>query len=103
MLLCMPKRTPSAHTAEIAGWFATWLRRRREQNGWTQEQLAHRAGLSRNQVQNLENNRNNNQTGTGRVSANPSLDTLLALEAAFEMRFGDLLVEVRTLMESEAR
>lgn len=103
MLLCMPKRTPSEHTAEIAGWFATWLRRRREDRGWTQEQLAHRAGLSRNQVQNLENNRNNNNTGVGRSSANPSLDTLLALESAFEMRFGDLLVEVRTLMESEGR
>ena len=103
MLLCMPKRTPSTHTAEIAGWFATWLRRRREDRGWTQEQLAHRAGLSRNQVQNLENNRNNNNTGVGRSSANPSLDTLLALEDAFELPLGELLVEVRTLMEAEAR
>ncbi|MFS0884120.1 helix-turn-helix domain-containing protein [Aeromicrobium sp. 179-A 4D2 NHS] len=99
----MPKRTPSTHTAEIAGWFATWLRRRREDQGWTQEQLAHRAGLSRNQVQNLENNRNNNNTGVGRSSANPSLDTLLALEDAFELPLGELLVEVRALMEAEAR
>ena len=101
MLLCMPKRTPSEHTAEIAGWFATWLRRRREDQGWTQEQLAHRAGLSRNQVQNLENNRNNN--ATGRSSANPSLDTILALEAAFGLELGDLLVDVRRFMESSDR
>lgn len=97
----MPKRTPSAHTAEIAAWFATWLRRRRTERGWTQEELAHRAGLSRNQVQNLENNRNNSPAG--RSSANPSLDTMLALEAAFELEFGEMLVEVRRLMESERR
>ncbi|GAA2080325.1 helix-turn-helix transcriptional regulator [Aeromicrobium tamlense] len=101
MLLCMPKRTPTAHTAEVASSFAQWLRRRREQAGMTQEELAHRAGLSRNQVQNLENNRNNN--ATGRSSANPSLDTILALEAAFGLELGDLLVDVRRFMESSDR
>ena len=101
MLLCMPKRTPTAHTAEVASSFAQWLRRRREQAGMTQEELAHRAGLSRNQVQNLENNRNNNTTG--RSSANPSLDTILALEAAFGLELGDLLVDVRRFMESSDR
>ncbi|MFH7322178.1 MULTISPECIES: helix-turn-helix transcriptional regulator [Aeromicrobium] len=97
----MPKRTPTAHTAEVASSFAQWLRRRREQAGMTQEELAHRAGLSRNQVQNLENNRNNN--ATGRSSANPSLDTILALEAAFGLELGDLLVDVRRFMESSDR
>ena len=101
MLLCMPKRTPTAHTAEVASSFAQWLRRRREQAGMTQEELAHRAGLSRNQVQNLENNRNNN--ATGRSSANPSLDTILDLEAAFGLELGDLLVDVRRFMESSDR
>ncbi|SKB05135.1 Helix-turn-helix [Aeromicrobium choanae] len=101
MLLCMPKRTPTAHTAEVASAFASWLRRRREGAGMTQEDLAHRAGLSRNQVQNLENNRNNN--ATGRSSANPSLDTLLALEAAFGLALGELLVEVREFMDSAER
>lgn len=101
MLLCMPKRTPSAHTAEVAGSFAAWLRRRREDAGMTQEELAHRAGLSRNQIQNLENNRNNNTVG--RSSANPGLDTILALEGAFGLALGDLLVEVRTFMESGGR
>ncbi|MFO6451626.1 MULTISPECIES: helix-turn-helix transcriptional regulator [unclassified Aeromicrobium] len=97
----MPKRTPTAHTAEVASSFAQWLRRRREQAGMTQEELAHRAGLSRNQVQNLENNRNNN--ATGRSSADPSLDTILALEAAFGLELGDLLVDVRRFMESPDR
>lgn len=97
----MPKRTPPAHAAEVASSFARWLRHRREQAGMTQEELAHRAGLSRNQVQNLENNRNNNTTG--RSSANPSLDTILALEVAFGLKVGDLLVEVRRFMESAPR
>lgn len=92
----MPKRTPTPETAHIAAWLARWLRERREAEGLTQEQLAHRAGLSRNQIQNLENNRNNNRTG--RVTANPSLDTILALERAFGMGMGDLLVEVRGFM-----
>jgi transcriptional regulator with XRE-family HTH domain len=98
MLLCMPKRTPSDETAAVASSFATWLRRRREELAMTQEQLAHQSGLSRNQIQNLENNRNNN--ATGRSSANPSLDTILALESALGLRLGELLVEVRTFMES---
>ncbi len=101
MLLCMPKRTPTDHTVDIAGWFARWLRHRREELGLTQEELAHRAGLSRNQIQNLENNRNNNTSG--RSSANPSLDTLLALEAVFEMELGELLVEVRAFRASGGR
>ncbi len=94
----MPKRSASAHTADVAGSFGQWLRRRRETAGWTQEQLAHRAGLSRNQIQNLENNRNNN--AAGRVSANPSLDTILALESVFDLPLGESLVEVRRLRES---
>lgn len=101
MMLCMPKRTPTAHTVEIAGWFARWLRQRREELGLTQEELAHRTGLSRNQIQNLENNRNN--SAGGRSSANPGLDTILALEGAFGMELGDLLVEVRSFMESNRR
>ena len=67
----------------------------------TQEELAHQSGLSRNQIQNLENNRNNNSVG--RSSANPSLDTILALEAALGLELGDLMVQVREFMESGKR
>lgn len=94
----MPKRTPTDETAHVAAWFARWLRAHREEKGLTQEQLAHAAGLSRNQVQNLENNRNNSTTG--RMTANPGLDTILALESAFGMELGDLLVEVRRYMRA---
>ncbi|MBC9227535.1 helix-turn-helix transcriptional regulator [Aeromicrobium senzhongii] len=97
----MPKRTPSDRTAEVAGAFAAWLRRRREELSMTQEELAHQSGLSRNQIQNLENNRNNNSVG--RSSANPSLDTILALEAALGLELGDLMVQVREFMESGKR
>ncbi|MCD9153834.1 helix-turn-helix transcriptional regulator [Aeromicrobium duanguangcaii] len=97
----MPKRTPSDRTTEVAGAFATWLRRRREELSMTQEELAHQSGLSRNQIQNLENNRNNN--AVGRSSANPSLDTVLALEAALGLELGDLMVQVREFMESGER
>ena len=97
MLLCMPKRTPSDRTAEIAGWFAIWLRRRRAELGWTQEDLAHRSGMSRNQVQNIENSRNNQRDEKGRTgSGNPRLDTVFALARA-------LRVEVGYLVDPEAQ
>ncbi len=94
----MPKRTPTDETARVAGWFARWLRAHREETGLTQEQLAHLAGLSRNQVQNLENNRNNSTSG--RMTANPGLDTILALESAFGLELGGLLVAVRRYMQA---
>lgn len=96
----MAKRTATDETTRIAGEMARWLRQRREAAGMTQEQLAHLSGLSRNQIQNLENNRNNNPTG--RITANPTLDTILALESAFGLDLGDLLVEVRRQIDSPA-
>lgn len=98
-MLGMPKRTPTDHTTLIAGHLGQWLRAQREAGGMTQEQLAQRSGLSRNQVQNLENNRNNNTSG--RMSANPSLDTLVALESVFDMELGELLVAVRQRMKEQ--
>lgn len=56
------------------------IRARREELGWTQEQLAGAAGLSRVQVSNLECNVNR-----------PHVDTLLRLEAALGLEPGDLL------------
>ena len=59
----------------------------REARGLTQEQLAERAQISRNQVQNLEKNRGNQRDPqTGRASvANARLDTIFALAAALEV------------------
>lgn len=91
-MVCMPKRTPTDRTALVAAHLGAWLRAHREELKLSQERLAHLSGISRNQIQNLENNRNNNKTG--KTSANPSLDTLLALEKAFEMELGELLLAV---------
>ncbi len=86
------KRTPSARTAETTARLGQWIQKAREERNWTQEKLAEVSGLSRNHIQNLENNRNNSPN---KGTANPSLDTLFALEDAFQLELGELLVRVR--------
>lgn len=59
---------------------------RREELGLTQEQLAERTGLSRNQVQNIEHSRNNRRNAKGRPGpGNPRLETIFLLAAALEV------------------
>lgn len=48
----------------------------------TQEELAERSGVSRNQIQNIEHSRNNSPDG-GR--GNPRLDTIYHLADAFDV------------------
>lgn len=68
------------------------IRARREALGITQEELAHRSGLSRNQVQNLENSRNNSRDVDGRPGpANPRLDTLWSIATVLEITVSELL------------
>lgn len=68
------------------------VRERRESLGFTQEELAHRSGLSRNQVQNLENNRNNTRDASGRPGpANPRFDTLWSVALVLDIKLSDLL------------
>ena len=62
---------------------ARQLRELREGAGWSQEYLAHQAGISRNQVQMLER-------GVG-GRANPKLSTLYGLAEALGCRVIDLL------------
>lgn len=88
----MAKRTPSARTAETTARLGQWIQKERQRRNWTQEYLSELSGLSRNHIQNLENNRNNSPN---RGTANPSLDTIFALEDAFELELGELLVRVR--------
>lgn len=60
----------------------------------TQEELAHLTGLSRNQVQNIENSRNNNRDATGKRvggTANPALDTIWALARALDVDVTELV------------
>jgi transcriptional regulator with XRE-family HTH domain len=67
------------------------IRTSREALGITQEELAHRSGLSRNQVQNLENNRNNTRDAEGMHGpANPRLDTMWSVAAVLQISLSDL-------------
>lgn len=62
--------------------------------GLTQEQLAERTGISRNQIQNIERNRNNQKDPkTGLPGpANARLDTVFLLAQALELDVTDLLL-----------
>lgn len=65
---------------------------RRRKHGWTQEDLAEKAGISRNQVQNIERNRNNTRGPDGKPGpANPNLDTVFALAHALDCTVSDLI------------
>lgn len=59
----------------------------------TQEQLAHVAGVSRNQIQNIEHSRNNTRDpGSGRLgNGNPRLDTVFALAYALDVEVAALI------------
>jgi transcriptional regulator with XRE-family HTH domain len=61
--------------------------RLRKQRGFTQEGLAARTGLSRNQIQNIERNRNNQRDPrTGRPGiGNPQLETVFLLARELEV------------------
>lgn len=59
--------------------------------GMSQEMLGHFAGLSRNQVQNIENGRGNrNAQGHQRLS-NPTLETLWAIASVLKVEPSELL------------
>jgi transcriptional regulator with XRE-family HTH domain len=59
---------------------------------FTQEGLAHQAGISRNHVQNIENARNNSYGADGRPGVgNPGVATLLAIARALDVQLLDLL------------
>jgi transcriptional regulator with XRE-family HTH domain len=66
---------------EVAGSMGQKVRRLRERRNWTQEELAHKVGMSRNQIQNIERSRNNSRDPlTGRLGrGNPRLDTIYLL------------------------
>ncbi len=62
------------------------VRTLREEQGLTQEQLAHMAGISRNQIQNIEHSRNNRRDASGRPGpGNARLDTVFKLAFALEV------------------
>lgn len=83
-------RTPAYYRA--AERLAAQVSERRRKRGLTQEDLAEKVGISRNQVQNIENNRNNTRGPDGRPGlANPNLDTVFALAHALECSVTELI------------
>lgn len=77
----VPSRQPPAAYAQAVQLLGEKVRVLRQARGLTQEQLAHRTGIARNQIQNIEHNRNNSKDGvTGRPGqGNARLDTLFVL------------------------
>jgi len=82
--------TPAYHRATAR--LARQVEERRRKQGWTQEDLAELSGISRNQVQNIEKNRNNVRDANGRSGlANPNLSTLFALADALQCTVSELI------------
>lgn len=84
-------RVPTGHTSsdyeQAAYLLGLRVSRLRQQHGYTQEALADRTGLSRNQIQNIERNRNNQRDPrTGRLGiGNPQLETVFLLARELEV------------------
>lgn len=72
---------------EISIQLGDEVRARREAKDWTQEKLAEEAGISRNQVQNIERSRNNQRDPATRLPGpgNPRLQTLFRIAIALEV------------------
>lgn len=76
----------SRAAVQAAASMGTKVRALREEQGLTQEQLAHLAGISRNQIQNIEHSRNNQRDASGRPGpGNARLDTVFKLAFALEV------------------
>ncbi|MFT3971364.1 MAG: helix-turn-helix transcriptional regulator [Micropruina sp.] len=77
----MPRPEPLDSYLEAARLLGEKVRALREDRGLTQEELAHRTGIARNQIQNIEHNRNNvKDPATGRPGhGNARLDTIFRL------------------------
>ena len=58
------------------------VRKLRQQKGWTQEELAHRAGIDRKSVNRVEN-----------ATYSPTVDRLVVLARALDTTAGDLLAD----------
>jgi transcriptional regulator with XRE-family HTH domain len=90
----VPARNVPSDWETIAARFGARVRARREELGLTQEELAHRAGISRNQIQNIEHSRNNARDDSGRRVGgvgNPRLDTVWAISVALEIDVAELV------------
>lgn len=94
----MPRREPARTYRSAAELLGRKVAATREARSLTQEELAALTGISRNQIQNIERNRNNTKDPeTGLPGpANARLDTLYLLADALQ-------VEVTWLVDSRDR
>ncbi|MBP8919424.1 MAG: helix-turn-helix transcriptional regulator [Micropruina sp.] len=92
----MPRPEPLELYVLAARLLGEKVRALREERGLTQEELAHRTGIARNQIQNIEHSRNNAKDPlTGRHGpGNARLDTVFRLAH-------ELGVEVTYLIDPE--
>jgi len=85
-------RVDRSEWAPIAVELGARIRNAREQAELSQEQLAEAAGLHRNQIQNIENSRNNAKDETGRPGpGNPGIETMWAIAQALGVPLTELL------------
>lgn len=82
--------TPPLRPEEAARLAAT-LRTLRTERGLSQEELAHRAGMSRNQYQLLEKGLSNR---TSAAPSNPHLSTVVAIAAALDTSVARVITDV---------
>lgn len=75
-------RPPSEHASSLAPRFGRTVRRRREDRGWSQEQLAHRAELNRSYMGEVE-----------RGAVMPSLATAAKLAQALNLPLAELIAQ----------
>lgn len=81
---------PSADPA-VAEALGARLRQIRESRGWSQEAVAHRAGISRNHLQLIEQGLSDR---TRRAPFNPHLSLLISLCGALEVDLARLVIDI---------
>lgn len=89
----MPRSATSREAEHAAKLLGAKVAARRSELELTQEQLAERAGISRNQVQNIEHSRSNvKDPKTGRPGpGNARLDTVFRLAHALDVEVAYLV------------
>ncbi|MGI5950366.1 MAG: helix-turn-helix domain-containing protein [Brooklawnia sp.] len=83
----MPNQVASTNYVRAAELLGKKVRELRQAQGLTQEALAEKTGIHRNQIQNIENNRNNSRDPqTGRPGpGNARLETVFLLADALQV------------------
>ena len=86
----MPSNQPNGRNPKSPeSAFGVVLRRLRQQEHWSQEELAHRSGYNRNYISLLECGRNS-----------PSLKTIFNLASCFELKPSEFMAEMERLLRT---